>query len=230
MPQSPQHVDPQFLLYTRKNLHDQENVHWNSTESIKESKYFNGSLPTKVIVHGFLDNQALGHWMKDMKDRFLEEGDYNVIIVDWSKGNSLPYGQATVNTRVAGAMVAIQIQALSSLRNSSPDKFHILGHSLGSHVAGYAGKFLKGTLGHITGLDPAGPYFEGIVPEGRLWHTDAKFVEAIHTDARPLTDHLGFGMYETCAHVDIFPNGGRVQPGCNQERLTTVVLHGIVDG
>ena len=68
--------------------------------------------------------------------------------------------------------------------------FHIIGHSLGSHVAGYAGERLKG-LGRITGLDPAGPYYEWMPPEVRLDPTDAEFVDAIHSDAMTLIPYLG---------------------------------------
>ena len=40
----------------------------------------------------------------------------------------------------------------------SPSNVHILGHSLDSHIAGYAGERFNGgvPLGRITGLGPAG--------------------------------------------------------------------------
>lgn len=37
-------------------------------------------------------------------------------------------------------------------------------------------------------------------------------------------------MYETCSHVDIYPNGGKVQPGCDQERLSSGIFHGPFEG
>ncbi|MGE9615916.1 MAG: hypothetical protein ACQPRI_06405 [Solitalea-like symbiont of Tyrophagus putrescentiae] len=117
------------------------------------------------------------------------------------------------------------IQTFCQAKNATPASFHIIGHSLGSHVAGNAGKFLgKGVLGRITGLDPAGPFFEGLQPEARLWHTDAQYVDSIHTDARPLLE-VGFGMYETCSHVDIYPNGGKVQPGCDRSCFVSKVTN-----
>lgn len=58
--------------------------------------------------------------------------------------------------------------------------FHIIGHSLGSHIASYAGKKITG-LGRITGLDPAKPYFESMASVTRLTPNDAIFVDVIHT-------------------------------------------------
>lgn len=45
---------------------------------------------------------------------------------------------------------------------------HILGHSLGSHVAGYAGEKLNGQVGRITGMDPAGSFLNYLY-EGIFW-------------------------------------------------------------
>lgn len=47
-----------------------------------------------------------------MKDAFLKQGDYNVINVDWGGGSLPPYTQATANTRLVGAEIALLINYL----------------------------------------------------------------------------------------------------------------------
>ena len=74
----------------------------------------------------------------------------NVIVVDWQKGAALPYGQATANTRVVGAQIAQLVHQLMNITGATPDSFHIIGHSLGAHVAGYAGERIR-NLGRISG-------------------------------------------------------------------------------
>jgi hypothetical protein len=70
-----------------------------------------------------------------------------------------------------------------------------------------------GRLGRITGLDPAGPYFEYTAPKVRLDVTDALFVDVIHTDGAP-TYYIGLGLLQSSGHVDFYPNGGLDQPKC----------------
>lgn len=69
-------------------------------------------------------------------------------------------------------------------------------------------------IGRITGLDPAGPGFNGKSADERLSEDDAVYVEAIHTDGNL------FGYGERLADVDYFPNGGvGTQPGCSSCKL-----------
>lgn len=95
---------------------------------------------------------------------------------------------------------------------SNAADFHVIGHSLGSHIAGYAGERVK-NLGRITGLDPAGPYYENTPPEVRLDPTDAVFVDVIHSDGTANL-LLGLGLMQPLGHVDFYPNGGKDQPKC----------------
>uniref|UniRef100_A0A1B0D397 Uncharacterized protein n=1 Tax=Phlebotomus papatasi TaxID=29031 RepID=A0A1B0D397_PHLPP len=95
------------------------------------------------------------------------------------------------------------------MKNASIEDFHLIGHSLGCHLAGYAGSFTKsGQVGRITGLDPAIIGFEWSGPESRLDDSDAVFVDVIHTAAGSL------GFRNPLGHADFYPNGGFIQPGC----------------
>lgn len=107
------------------------------------------------------------------------------------------------------------IESLTTKINIPPENIHIIGHSLGAHVGGFAGRMFNkmagSQIGRITALDAAGPLFEG--PFGRVFQglnsQDAKVVDVIHTDAGV------FGYSGPLGTVDYYPNGGEgPQPGC----------------
>ena len=74
----------------------------------------------------------------------------NVITVDWGNGAGFPYSQAAANTRVVGAEVAQMIQLLKDHQGVSVSNIHLIGHSLGAHIAGYVGTRIP-RLRRITG-------------------------------------------------------------------------------
>ncbi|NXO59377.1 LIPR3 protein, partial [Aramus guarauna] len=136
----------------------------------------------------------------------------NCIAVDWQDGAKGTYIRAVNNIRVTGAEIAYFIKTLQKISRYSPCKIHLIGHSLGAHTAGEAGRSIPG-IRRITGLDPAGPCFEGTPPEVRLDPTDANFVDVIHSNAAHFPA-IGLGMYNTTGHLDFYPNGGTMMPGC----------------
>lgn len=148
-----------------------------------------------------------------MKDTLLDHDNVNVIVVDWAEGSTLPYEQAVANTLVVGAVVANLIKKLITSKGARAVDFHLIGFSLGAHTAGLVGKRVK--IGRITGLDPAGPYYEWTPKEVRLDQDDADFVDVIHTNAIELFKGIGFGIMAPIGDVDYYPNGGQVQPGCD---------------
>ncbi|XP_015903187.1 pancreatic lipase-related protein 2-like [Parasteatoda tepidariorum] len=217
-------VGTEFHLYTKKHPMEFNLVKFNDKASMKELDITHR---TVFIIHGFIDSKYYGKWMESLKDHILLSNDFNVIIVDWSKGNTLPYTKATANCRVVGAEIALLIENLIKYMNVDPMKVHLVGHSLGAHIAGYAGERLK-KLGRITGLDPAAPYFQYMPPSVRLDPTDADFVDIIHTDSSSIM-LLALGMKQEVGHVDFYPNNGMKQPGCGTAGIHSIFLEGLVD-
>lgn len=71
--------------------------------------------------------------------------------MDWSVLCHVEYISAMKGVEIAGVALAEFVEWLVSL-GVSIDKVHLIGHSLGAHVAGVAGsKILNGKIGRITG-------------------------------------------------------------------------------
>lgn len=58
-----------------------------------------------------------------------------------------------MNSKVAGSVVGHFIEKIINITGANPLNFHIVGFSLGAHVAGFAGKILneRNKIGRITG-------------------------------------------------------------------------------
>ncbi|XP_077549862.1 pancreatic lipase-related protein 2-like [Haemaphysalis longicornis] len=234
VPNKREEVDTEFQLYSRDGQPDGTKLRWNSTLDDVRRSAFSGSRPTKFLIHGYLDTVAFGAWLADMKNAYLRTADVNVVLVIWERGNQGSYEQAVANTRIVGAEIALFIRKLKEASGADPRTMHVIGHSLGAHVAGYAGANTT-NLGRITALDPAEPYFEKMPAEVRVDRTDAEFVDVIHTDTHPAFSKLwlseGLGMEEAVGHVDFYPNGGEYMPGCDTaNRFFKFFTHGLIQG
>lgn len=108
-----------------------------------------------------------------------------------------------------GAFLANLIDKLIIL-GSNRSTIHIIGHSLGAHVSGFAGRRIKPRIGRITALDPAGPCFGKLYSNSahdRLNADDAVQVDIFHYD----DEFLGLGGQH--GQFDVYVNGGSSQPG-----------------
>ncbi|KAM9582730.1 phospholipase A1 member A isoform 1-T1 [Trichechus inunguis] len=194
----------QFLLFT---LSDPSCGQLVKESSDLQNSGFNATLGTKLLIHGFRAFGTKPSWIDQLIRTLLHTANANVIAVDWVNGSTGVYFSAMENVVKVGLEISSFLRKLLVL-GVPESSIHIIGVSLGAHVAGMVGHFYKGQLGQITGLDPAGPEYNRVSLEERLDAGDALFVEAIHTD----TDNWGIRI--PVGHVDYFVNGGQDQPGC----------------
>ncbi|KAJ2942490.1 hypothetical protein O0L34_g16095 [Tuta absoluta] len=164
---------------------------------------------TIVLLHGWMDS-AVADVNTVLVPAFLAAEDLNVIVVDWSAGaDTINYIAAVSNTVSGGRSVARFINWLNSATGNSAASYHIVGHSLGGHMAGIVGRNVEGDVAYITGLDPM---FAGWNTHNEKFRPDdGGYTEVIHTNAGRL------GYVATLAQADFYPNGGATQPGCDDE-------------
>uniref|UniRef100_A0A8C5VCJ8 phospholipase A1 n=1 Tax=Microcebus murinus TaxID=30608 RepID=A0A8C5VCJ8_MICMU len=114
---------------------------------------FNMTAKTFFIIHGWTMSGMLENWLYKLVSALqTRERDANVVVVDWLPLAHQLYTDAVNNTRVVGHSIARMLDWLQEKDDFSLGNVHLIGYSLGAHVAGYAGNFVKGTVGRITAI------------------------------------------------------------------------------
>ncbi|OAD58578.1 Pancreatic triacylglycerol lipase [Eufriesea mexicana] len=226
-PEHPNVIQTRFFLYTRSSRDSGSLRYDDDFKSVLQSQ-FDSVKPLKVIIHGYKGSGSdVGAIL--LVQAFLDLEDTNVLVLDWTRGAATTYSAAVANTELVGRQLGLVLLDAISL-GTLPENIHVIGFSLGAHVAGCASEILKKRnhlLGRITGLDPASPFFRNHLfreKSRKLDATDAQLVDVIHTDgSEDFAD--GFGLLKPLGHIDFFPNGGREQPGCIDVKNSVVVSH-----
>ncbi|XP_055304651.1 phospholipase A1-like [Sitodiplosis mosellana] len=160
----------------------------------------------KFLIHGYTDKVQFNKtgWMEPTGVALANATNGIVILVDYQNVSSCSYGRSVDEIVPSiGSYLARVIQELEL----DTDIIELIGHSLGAHIAGYAGATLNGTLSRITGLDPAGPGFDST--KNGLNKTCARFVQVLHTNPGEL------GTNEQRGDLNFYANNKTTtQPGC----------------
>ncbi|XP_045534563.1 lipase member H-B-like [Papilio machaon] len=184
--------------------------------------------PTVVYTFGY-QGKVNGPATTAVLTAYIAKRKRNVILLDWEEeaksgllGFQLSYAtSAAPNAKKIGYGLG---KALLTLSDAGIDlnSIHLMGHSLGAHLMGYAGSWLRErgkVVSRITGLDPASALFEGkFAFFKQLDRTCALFVDIIHTDPG------NYGTSKSTGSVDIWPNyyGPKSkQPGCPRQPQET---------
>ncbi|XP_018324662.1 pancreatic lipase-related protein 2 isoform X1 [Agrilus planipennis] len=211
------HPKIEFYLYTRRTQNNPELLNTLHPESLYYSQ-FNRAYPTKVVIHGFGGGRNLAP-STDMRDAYFANGFYNIIIVDYGSLVREPcLSQMDWAPRFCAKCIAQLVHYLSQHpRGVKADDIHMIGYSVGAHIAGLVANYLDpvahGKLGRITGLDPSIFFYMGNNRSRDVDTTDAHFVDILHTGAGIL------GQWGPSGHADFYINGGSSQPGCTSDTL-----------
>lgn len=173
-----------------------------------------------IITHGFRSDKHT-EWLHECKDAILDFDHSNSVqqwqvvgILGWGGGADIglvKYQQAASNCFEVGKWLG---NFLRKFRQEFPNVFtYGIGHSLGAHLLGMAGRKNTGNFDRITGLDPAGPGFQNENHDKRLNNMDAWMVDVIHTDGQ---DIPYFGTLVPLGKIDFYPNYGWNQPSTDE--------------
>uniref|UniRef100_A0A668VFL1 Lipase domain-containing protein n=1 Tax=Oreochromis aureus TaxID=47969 RepID=A0A668VFL1_OREAU len=144
-----------LLLYTRSNLDcgRELNHHHLSSQPL-----FSLSRPTAFVIHGYRPTGAPPIWINHIVHLLAEQEDMNIIVVDWNKGAAnLNYFTAVTYTREAALNLTGFIMMMEA-EGASLSSVHLIGVSLGAHLAGFVGANLKGKIGRITAFGLRGAH------------------------------------------------------------------------
>lgn len=196
-----------YILFTRSNPTNGQILDISNPSSITNS-HFNPRHPTRFLIHGW-NNDRNSAFNIMIRDAYLAEGNFNVIVVDWGAGaNTVNYVSARNRVHPVGVVTANFIDTLVVIVRLDTGDTAVIGYSLGAHAAGITGKHVRNRINTIHGLDPAGPMFYNRWPDDRLDKDDAYYVEVMHTNGGTL------GFMDPIGYSDFYPNGGQSQPGC----------------
>lgn len=100
----------------------------------------------KVLIHGYIASRYHSS-IEPIKQAYLSAGNVNLIIVDWSQASYQMYDVSRALTSQVAKRVAEILDEFLLENNINGDLIHLIGHSLGAHIAGNVGRSMSTPVG-----------------------------------------------------------------------------------
>nr|CAI5824051.1 unnamed protein product [Callosobruchus analis] len=186
-----------YILYTNG---EKQTVDYLQSDWLRQS-IWDSTKEDILLIHGYAGgDDALP--MVVLRDAYIQNGSYNVWVVDWGNLSPPPCYRAAVNNMKAVARCTGDLLASMRAAGLPTERLTCVGHSLGAHVCGLISETVVFRMHRIVGLDPARPL---VPPANRLTSGAANAVHILHTNA----GHYGEGGRG--GHVNFCINGVDIQ-------------------
>lgn len=172
-PQPPEKIGMSYVIFNEKSLREVKHKFMyyetegllklmgcaNETHTESQPKYSN----LTILTHGFFQDIIPQEkhpdefsYLKDSLIKTLLPRGHLVVNIDWADGARPPdYAQASVNTRMVGKQVSLFIKEVLKRKCIPPQNIHLIGFSLGAHISGFVGQYIRDEehvlLGRISG-------------------------------------------------------------------------------
>ncbi|XP_037029928.1 calcium-activated chloride channel regulator 1-like [Bradysia coprophila] len=200
---------------------------------IRDVRFDDNNQTTVFIIHGYSTNSLDGP-VNLVEDIFQHNPTVSrVVVVSWidyacaiptvaGECNSVGSGYYQVATLHVPTMAADLNEKLMYVRRKGAGTVELIGHCIGAHVAGQAGKLFKRFTGtnidKIIGLDPAGLYWSTHLNEA-LQMGIANDLLVFHTNMAK------YGFPARISPYDKLVNGGQTQPSCKNKLTEDICSH-----
>jgi pimeloyl-ACP methyl ester carboxylesterase len=100
----------------------------------------------KILIHGWnADSNHIS--IQSVRNAYLKRNVSHVLAADWSGIAALPYIVARDLIAVVGGRICSQLKSITESFNATAASIHVVGHSLGCHIATHVGRCFNGGIG-----------------------------------------------------------------------------------
>lgn len=130
-----------FLLPMHRFYHEEQQVR----KHVKLDGFID-NVEIKVLIHGYVSSRYHIS-IEPIKQAYLSAGNVNLMIVDWSQASYQLYGVSRRITSQVAFRIAQMLDDFLRDNNINGDSVHLIGHSLGAHIAGNIGRMMSERVG-----------------------------------------------------------------------------------